>query len=63
MSESRDRYYLKELKETAQKYPESLCVRNAIVHLEKRLELPLTREFVDPIAFLVEEETRERMGK
>jgi hypothetical protein len=63
---SRMRYYLLELEEKFQKYPESLCLRNGIVHIRSVLGLPKTIEKVDPIkqiSQMLDEKIREKQGR
>jgi hypothetical protein len=45
---ARMRYYLPELEEKLIKYPKSIALKNAIVHIRKILGLPKTVDPIDP---------------
>lgn len=49
---SRMTYYLRELKEKFNKYPDSLPLRNGIIALQDRLGLRRSFSQVDPIEFI-----------
>jgi hypothetical protein len=53
-NQSKFKYYLLELKEKAEKFPESLTLNNTIVALERYTNVAPTREFIDPITFVDE---------
>jgi hypothetical protein len=63
---SRFRYYLKELEEKFEKYPESLPLRNGIVYIRSVLGLPKTIDKVDPIkqiGQMLNEKIKEKQGR
>jgi hypothetical protein len=63
----RMKYYYKELADLAVKYPNSLCVRNGMVHIEKVCGLPKVTKPIDPLTVLPPIEyrsfTEEFLGK
>ena len=48
-NQSRFKYYLLELREKAEKFPDSLTLNNTIVALERYTNVAPTREFIDPL--------------
>jgi hypothetical protein len=49
---ARMRYYLKEMKELFLKHPQSLCLRNGIHEVERRLGLEPSTSRACPLQFL-----------
>jgi hypothetical protein len=52
---SRMKYYLPELEEKLIKYPKSITLKNAIVHIRKILDLPKTIDSIDPVKAIEKE--------
>jgi hypothetical protein len=55
---ARMRYYLKEMKELYLKHPQSLCLRNGIHEVERRLGLEPSTNKECPLRFLDSLDTR-----